>query len=130
MAGLITGPASPFFIVADLSQSTHYYIEQLGFTLRLSEPEEDPFFAIVSRDNLQLCLKVVADNIPGQPNHVIHEWARWDVYVFVAEPAILAADFESRGTPLHQPLKQTEDGLFGFEIRDPDGYTLFFGSPV
>jgi len=27
------------------------------------------------------------------------------------------------------PLKDTHDGLRGFEICDPDGYVLFFGRP-
>jgi hypothetical protein len=26
-------------------------------------------------------------------------------------------------------LKDTDDGLRGFEITDPDGYVLFFGRP-
>ncbi len=31
---------------------------------------------------------------------------------------------------LSVPLKDTHDGLRGFEIRDPDGYVLFFGRPT
>jgi hypothetical protein len=27
------------------------------------------------------------------------------------------------------PLKDTQDGLRGFELRDTDGYVLFFGRP-
>jgi hypothetical protein len=29
--------------------------------------------------------------------------------------------------PFSEPLKDTEEGLRGFEITDPDGYVLFFG---
>jgi len=29
----------------------------------------------------------------------------------------------------YEPLKDTHDGLRGFEIEDPDGYLLFFGRP-
>jgi len=28
-----------------------------------------------------------------------------------------------------EPLKDTHDGLRGFELRDADGYVLFFGRP-
>jgi hypothetical protein len=28
-----------------------------------------------------------------------------------------------------QPLKDTDDGLRGFELRDADGYVLFFDRP-
>ena len=27
------------------------------------------------------------------------------------------------------PLKDTHDGLRGFEVKDADGYLLFFGRP-
>jgi hypothetical protein len=28
-----------------------------------------------------------------------------------------------------RPLADTQDGLRGFEVEDPDGYVLFFGRP-
>jgi hypothetical protein len=34
-----------------------------------------------------------------------------------------------RGVDFSATLKDTNDGLRGFEIRDPDGYVLFFGRP-
>jgi hypothetical protein len=33
------------------------------------------------------------------------------------------------GAAFSVPLKDTNDGLRGFEICDPDGYVLFFGRP-
>ena len=41
----------------------------------------------------------------------------------------LAAEFSGRGTAFGEPLKDTHDGLRGFEITDPDGHVLFFGRP-
>jgi hypothetical protein len=41
----------------------------------------------------------------------------------------LAAEFASRGVTFSAPLKDTQDGLRGFELRDTDGYVLFFGRP-
>jgi hypothetical protein len=37
--------------------------------------------------------------------------------------------FPGIATTFTAPLKDTHDGLRGFEIKDPDGYVLFFGRP-
>jgi hypothetical protein len=39
----------------------------------------------------------------------------------------LAVDFSSRGVSFSVPLKNSHDGLRGFELKDADGYVLFFG---
>lgn len=44
-------------------------------------------------------------------------------------PDALAVEFAKRGAPFSNPLQDTNDGLRGFEITDPDGYILFFGCP-
>lgn len=41
----------------------------------------------------------------------------------------MAAEFASRSVEFFEPLKDTEDGLRGFEVKDADGYLLFFGRP-
>ena len=35
----------------------------------------------------------------------------------------------SRGVIFSAPLRDTHDGLRGFELEDADGYVLFFGRP-
>jgi uncharacterized glyoxalase superfamily protein PhnB len=52
-----------------------------------------------------------------------------DAFVYASDPDALAADFADHGAEFSVPLKDTHDGLRGFEIRDPDGYILFFGRP-
>jgi hypothetical protein len=47
----------------------------------------------------------------------------------VDDPNALAAEFVDRNVTFSVPLKDTHDGLRGFEIVDPDGYVLFFGRP-
>jgi catechol 2,3-dioxygenase-like lactoylglutathione lyase family enzyme len=39
------------------------------------------------------------------------------------------SQFAEHGAAFSAPLKDTHDGLRGFEISDPDGYVLFFGRP-
>ena len=63
------------------------------------------------------------------PNYTREPAARWDAYVYAPDPDALAAEFESRHVEFSEPLKDTHDGLRGFELRDADGYILFFGRP-
>jgi catechol 2,3-dioxygenase-like lactoylglutathione lyase family enzyme len=121
---------SPLFVVSDLEQAVTFYRERLGFEVAYQEPEADPFFAIVSRDGVRLMLKVVAEDVGAVPNRVRHPDARWDAYVHVPDPDVLAAEFGDRGVTFSATLADTDDGLRGFELTDHDGYLLFFGRPA
>ena len=122
------GAISPCFIVSNVDRTITFYCDKLGFEERFREPAADPFFAIVGRDRAQLFVKAEKDVLP-QPNHTRHEFMRLDAFVYVEDPDALAAELSGRGVDLSAPLKDTSDGLRGFEIRDPDGYVLFFGRP-
>jgi hypothetical protein len=63
------------------------------------------------------------------PNRERERGARWDAYLTVPDPDALAAEFSSRRVEFSEPLKDTDDGLRGFELEDADGYVLFFGRP-
>ena len=128
MARATTAAISPFFIVSNVTQSIEFYRDKLGFEVRFLEPERDPFFAIVGRDGAQLFVKS-NDGTPPLPNHKRHPWMKWDAFVYVEEPDALAAEFAEHGASFSVPLKDTHDGLRGFEISDPDDYVLFFGRP-
>jgi catechol 2,3-dioxygenase-like lactoylglutathione lyase family enzyme len=123
------GAISPCFIVSDVPAAIRFYTEQLGFELRFSAPAEEPFFAIVGRDSVQLFLKAVSETVRAQPNHTRHEWAQWDAFVYVEDPDALAAEFASRALTFYKEIANTGDGLRGFEIADNHGYVLFFGRP-
>lgn len=124
------GPCSPLLIVADLAATVGHYTGKLGFELRYQAPDDAPFFAIVGRGTAQIMLKQVDENTPPLPNNQRHEWAPWDVFVYVSDPDALAEDFAGRNAALNTPLRDTEDGLRGFEVADPNGYICFFGRPV
>ena len=121
---------APFFIVKNLTVSIDFYNQKLGFETDLLIPEEDPFFAIVSRDNVRILLKHIAEDIHPVPNHTRHEWARWDAFIWVSNPDALFAEYQSRGLEFHEPLADTDDGLRAFELKDHDGYVLCFGKPL
>jgi catechol 2,3-dioxygenase-like lactoylglutathione lyase family enzyme len=117
----------PFFIVSHVPRTIAFYCDKLGFETRFQESDHEPFFAIVGRDGAMLFVK--AGEAAPLPNPVRDPAMRWDTYVVVPDPDALAAEFEGRGVAFSVPLKDTQDGLRGFEIADPDGYILFFGRP-
>jgi len=127
MARPTTAAISPFFIVTSVEQTIAFYRGKLGFEVTHQEPEQSPFFAIVRRDGAQVFVK--SADTPPLPNSRRHPSARWDAYVYAPDPDALAADFTAQGAAFSVPLQDTHDGLRGFEIKDPDGYVLFFGRP-
>jgi catechol 2,3-dioxygenase-like lactoylglutathione lyase family enzyme len=127
----VTGPKlekmCPFFIVSSIDQAIAFYRDKLGFECWHLEPEHEPFFAIVGRDGAMLFMK--SGEAEPLPNPKRDPAMRWDTYVLVNDPDALAAEFVGRGVAFSIPLKDTHEGLRGFEITDPDGYVLFFGRP-
>lgn len=121
------GSMSPFFIVSDVTRTIAFYVDTLGFELGYREPEQNPFFAIVQRDGAMLFVK--SGGVSPLPNHQRDPAMRWDAYCYTPDPDALEAEFAGYGASFSQPLKDTSDGLRGFEITDPDGYVLFFGRP-
>ena len=124
------GSISPFFIVRDVMPAIEFYRDRLGFQVTFLGPDDDPYFAIVERDSVSIMLKAILPEVPPLPNPSRHPWARWDAYVHTADPDGLADEFTSRGVALHQPVEVNADRLRGFEIRDVDGYVLYFGRLV
>jgi catechol 2,3-dioxygenase-like lactoylglutathione lyase family enzyme len=122
------GSISPSFVVTNITPTLAFYREKLGFEVTHQHPERDPFFAIVCRDGAQIFFKAERGIAP-QPNHTRHRHLRLDAFVYVEDPDALAAEFADRGVALSASLKDTHDGLRGFEVTDPDGYVLFFGRP-
>jgi catechol 2,3-dioxygenase-like lactoylglutathione lyase family enzyme len=118
---------SPFFIVQHLDAALAFYRDRLGFAVTFRGPEDGPFFGIVRRDGAMIMLKDVG--LEPLPNCKRDGAARWDAYLNVPDPDALAAEFMSRGVVFSEPLKDTDDGLRGFELKDADGYVLFFGRP-
>jgi catechol 2,3-dioxygenase-like lactoylglutathione lyase family enzyme len=128
MTRAATTAISPSFIVSDVEQTVAFYRDKLGFETRFQEPDQNPFFAIIGRDGAQIFIKAERDVAPV-PNHTRHRHLRLDAFVYAPDPDALASEFTEHGAAFSVPLKDTNDGLRGFEISDPDGYVLFFGRP-
>ena len=122
---------APFFIVTNVPGAMSFYRDRLGFDVTFQGPaEDDIFFGIVQRGAAMIMLKAVGvDPVPNYTRDVKQGIARWDAYLYVPDPDALAAEFASRNVELFQPLRDDDDGLRGFEVKDADGYVLFFGRP-
>lgn len=126
----ITGIA-PFFIVKDVPAALEFYRDRLGFDITFQGPEpHDVFFGIVQRGAAMIMFKAVGiDPVPNYTRDIKQGIARWDAYLNVSDPDALAMEYTSRNIEFWVPLKDTDDGLRGFELKDVDGYVLFFGRP-
>ena len=126
----ITGIA-PFFIVRNVPAALSFYRDRLGFDIMFQGPSDDDiFFGIVRRGAAMIMLKDVGvDPVPNYTRDIKKGIARWDAYLDVPDPDALAAEFSLRNVEFFQPLKDDDDGLRGFEVKDADGYVLFFGRP-
>ncbi len=117
---------SPFFIVKDLQASIAFYLERLGFELDFPGPPDDVYYAGVRRDGVGIMLKTILPDVLPCPNHTRHPWARWDAYIYTLDPDTLFDEFRQRGVPFLKELSFIDEGLWGFEITDADGYVIAF----
>jgi catechol 2,3-dioxygenase-like lactoylglutathione lyase family enzyme len=125
---------APFFIVKNVPVALAFYRDRLGFDITFQGPRaDDIFFGIVKRGAAMIILKAVGvDPVPNYTRDIKQGIARWDAYLYVPDPDALAAEFSSRKVEFFTTIKDNEDGddgLRGFEVKDADGYILFFGRP-
>ena len=123
--------SAPFFIVRNVPAALAFYRDRLGFDITFRGPDpDDIFFGIVERGAATIMFKDVGvEPVPNYTRDVHKGIARWDAYLHVPDPDALAAEFSSRNVEFSEPLTDTHDGLRGFELKDADGYVLFFGRP-
>jgi len=125
---------APFFIVRSVPVALAFYRDRLGFDITFQGPSEDDiFFGIVQRGVAMIILKAIGvDPVPNYTRDIKQGIARWDAYLYVPDPDALAEEFSSRNVEFFKTIKDSEDGddgLRGFEVKDADGYILFFGRP-
>jgi len=122
---------APCFIVRNVPAALAFYRDFLGFEITYQGPSEDDiFFGIVERGAAMIMMKAVGvEPVPNHTRDVKQGIMRWDAYMYVPDPDALAAEFASRNVEFFLPICNNDDGLRGFEVRDADGYLLYFGRP-
>lgn len=122
---------APCFIVRNVPAALAFYRDFLGFEITYQGPSEDDiFFGIVERGAAMIMMKAVGvEPVPNHTRDVKQGIMRWDAYMYVPDPDALAAEFASRNVEFFLPISNNDDGLRGFEVKDADGYLLYFGRP-
>ena len=131
----MTNPAihciAPCFIVRNVPAALAFYRDFLGFEITFQGPSEDDiFFGIVERGAAMIMFKAVGvEPVPNHTRDIKQGIMRWDAYMYVPDPDALAAEFASRNVEFFLPICDNDDNLRGFEVKDADGYLLYFGRP-
>lgn len=112
---------APQFLVADLTASTDYYREKLGFEQKI---DYEDFYASVIRDGAEIHLKC-APALPGERAHR-QENDHLDALIESDDVEKLFAELSSRGAHIHQPLQTEPWGTRDFLVLDPDGHVICF----
>jgi uncharacterized glyoxalase superfamily protein PhnB len=120
--------SAPFFIVRDVPTALSFYRDRFGFEITFQGPEGDIFFGIVERGGAMIMMKAIGvEPVPNYTRDIKKGIARWDAYLHVPDPDALAEEFASRNVEFVTPISNNDDGLRGFEVKDADGYLLYFG---
>ena len=131
MTKAVISGIAPFFISRHVPTALSFYRDRFGFDITFQGPSDDDiFFGIVQRDGATIILKHIGvEPVPNYMRDIKQGIARWDAFLHVPDPDALAAEFSSRNVEFFQPLQEdyADDGLRGFEVKDADGYLLFFG---
>jgi len=114
----------PMLSVSDLKRTMLFYGEQLGFDILNSFGEPEPRWCMLGRDSV----RIMFNQPPQEELDTIPRRAK-DFQVFYFYPddvAALHAAWKNAGLPVGE-LRVTDYHMKEFELRDPDGYWLWFG---
>jgi catechol 2,3-dioxygenase-like lactoylglutathione lyase family enzyme len=111
----------PMLSVADLERTMTFYCQKLGFRVINTFGGPKPVWCMLERDKVRLMF-----NQP--PGIEIFPRAKdGQIYYFYPDDiASLHAEWKRAGLPTTD-LRVTIYGMKEFELRDPDGYWLWFG---
>jgi uncharacterized protein (DUF952 family)/catechol 2,3-dioxygenase-like lactoylglutathione lyase family enzyme len=110
----------PRLPVSDVKNSVAFYCEHLGFTLSAAFPDDEPCFALLSRDPIGIQL------IQADAGHPAGKFTIWlDVEGALQEHERLARSLAIEWGPEVYGYGRRE-----FSILDPDGHRIIFSEPA
>jgi catechol 2,3-dioxygenase-like lactoylglutathione lyase family enzyme len=115
--------------VADVNASCDFYAEKLGFTIAFIYGDP-PFYAQVTRDRVQLNLRVVSE--PVFVGTAREREGLLSASITVGPDTIqqLFEEYQTAGVSFEQDLKEEPWGAETFVVRDPDGNLILFAGPA
>jgi catechol 2,3-dioxygenase-like lactoylglutathione lyase family enzyme len=111
--------AATVFVVADIAKSTEHYRDVLGFTITF-EYGNPTFYVCLCRDEVALHLLSASQTrrLPGNGG----------ICVFVRDVDAVHAELAARGARIVKPPQNYDYGMRDFDLTDPDGNQLTFGT--
>ena len=120
--------SAPYVPVADIELSADHYERVLGFR-RDYVGWTPPEFAILSRDDLSIMLRVVPEPELIVPNEKYG--GTWIVFFWVSDAWALHAELKANGADVvYGPMVQEPYYMEKFAVRDHDGNVLGFGQSL
>ena len=116
--------AVPVFHVASVARSIAWYRDVLGFAADPFGPPDEPTFAILNREGVELMLQG-GHGEAGPPPPPAPEQG-WSAYVRVADVRKAREAVLTR-VPDAGPIIRKEYGCEEFTLADPDGHVLAIG---
>ena len=115
---------TPMLSVSDLGRTMAFYCDQLGFQCASSFGDPDPVWCHLTRDTIDLMFnQPPAAEMVDLPRRA----KDFQIYYFYPHDVVaLQAAWKAKGLPVTD-LRVTSYGMQEFELRDPDGYWLWFG---
>jgi len=112
----------PFLSVSSMERSIHFYIDGLGFEMKHKwEPDGQLRWCWITLGGASLMLQQFLNTPPPVPGGIN--------LTFMCDDAIaLYHDYRSRGLNPSEP--EVGNGLWVTQVKDPDGFKLFFESPT
>ena len=127
----------PNLIVRDITASTEFYREVLGFSVVATVPEQGPLvFVWLQRDDVSVFLNsvpAVAEDLPAVAARPVGGTATMFITLEAADAA-QGVDrlFETvaKRSRVIMPLKDQFYGMREFAVEDPDGYVVIFAQRI
>lgn len=122
---------TPNLLVRDIDRSTAFYRDVLGFSVKQTVPDAEPFvFVWLERDGVPVFLndpKGIEHDFPGAASRPAGGTA---TLFFVVAGVDALHDRVKEQARVIMPPKTQFYGIREFAIEDPDGHILTFGERV
>lgn len=121
----------------DIQRVIGYYRDKLGYRLANAMPEDEPTWCLLKRDKTGIMFLGSHEHDDEEDGHKHdeddqdhqHAPAISSVYFHPDDIDALWDELKDK-VEVEHPLEDMDYGMREFSIRDPNGYTLMFGSPI
>lgn len=122
---------TPNLIVRDIAQSTAFYRDVLGFSIKSTVPEQAPFAWVwLERDGVPVFLNTVAAAAQDYPDAEKRPAGGTATLFFQVSSVDALHDAVAPRATVVMPLKTQFYGMREFAVLDPDGHLLTFAERV